>query len=1364
LVVRAKDEATRALTTIESALSDLISTQRELATGSQNTASGLSKVVTTLAGLDSAYAKISGAADMGAAAFRRQESAIAANQSQLAALKGQSEGAARALDALGAKLVDALLNKADAGPLRAQITEVRNEMTRLDREAGKLQRTIEQQQTGYQRSASSLGELERQTQLVGSVTTFAKQEADQLTRSLNSQADAAQNAARVQASIARATDSRGGLSARDSADAFTAAGLTRVEKQIEAEAAATARATQAERDRSAQIELTNNALRARARIEGNGGSAGSAADTAFAQQLREEEQAAIEAARAEKELIQAAARLKAELNPLAVIQDRLNKELAEANTLYRAGKISATELAQAQALLKANADKAAGALGQQSSAGGKPTLFGLKPYDVQNLGFQVNDIVTQLGSGTSLTQTLAQQGGQILQIFPRVGSAIVAAFTNPVVLAFAVTLGTIVVGLKEVGDEADRVRGFLGLLATSADGGDYNAGALNNAAEALDKYGLSAADAVKAVRIFVKEGVDQSRLEEFGKTATDLAEVMGVELKQAAEEVAKAFTGGYTEIKKLDDSYNFLTAAQRESIKTMFEEGGAAEARNEALLIFSGQQEDAANKMRGPWASAVRELSGAWQEFKSFLSDLAPIRGASAALEGLGRLARTVIRSLRSTSDAASAAQGIAEKQKQIADLERTLATSPNDRLATQQLANARRQLEFMQRQLATVEKTGEAEKVIADTRAVQAEATKKASEDLSRQTREAEQRKTLEGDVAKARREAQEYVEREFKLADQATKNAYINQKVEEARTEALKRAADARKREADEARRAAEERRRGYAADIDDNGREGLVSTARRFQGMNETQNRGDLQSFFRQNGINVDPKMTAWCAAFVNAVLATNGLPGTGSLAARSFLGYGSDVNAANAKEGDIVVLKRGGNNAQGHVGFFQGFDDKGNVRVLGGNQSDGVNTKSFARDDVLGFRRAPNAAQVAKEEFVQAEKLAEKQEQYGEAVDRSVRAREQDTQQLREQFGLQGEALLAKQREAAIEDAIRKAKEDAKKAGIAENDPELLKRIEKLREVEGAYFDAANAKNKFDNERNAVQQPVDDLTALRDRIQQQIQYFQETGQTGLANQLTPQLDAVNLKLGEAIQKAQAFYAALANNPTAMAALGLTKDQIEAIRIGLTASAQAGQSLGYVMGISGQQIAQTFASTAVSAIDKFSQAIANGENVMGALKDAFLQFASDFLRQIATMILQQLIFNAISAGLKAIGLGGVGVPVAHGGGVVGGAMGVNRSVSPAWFGAAARYHTGGIAGLRPNEVPAILERGEEVLTRDDPRHRANGATGGASSAEDRVKNVVFFDPADAMAAALNTRAGEKAILTWMRANGRAVQQAIG
>ncbi|OCJ67612.1 hypothetical protein A6U97_02490 [Agrobacterium tumefaciens] len=167
----------------------------------------------------------------------------------------------------------------------------------------------------------------------------------------------------------------------------------------------------------------------------------------------------------------------------------------------------------------------------------------------------------------------------------------------------------------------------------------------------------------------------------------------------------------------------------------------------------------------------------------------------------------------------------------------------------------------------------------------------------------------------------------------------------------------------------------------------------TAKAFKGATENRDGDLLSSFFKQANQNVDPKMTAWCAAFVNAALAANGMPGTGSLAAKSFLDYGTATN--DPRQGDIVVLKRGGGNG-GHVGFFEGYDENGNVRVFGGNQSDGVNTKSFKRDDVLGYRSIPGAERSSLSDTLtdelgrrmeSAQTLKEKAEAYDQVVERA-----------------------------------------------------------------------------------------------------------------------------------------------------------------------------------------------------------------------------------------------------------------------------------------------------------------------------------------------------------------------------------------
>jgi len=46
--------------------------------------------------------------------------------------------------------------------------------------------------------------------------------------------------------------------------------------------------------------------------------------------------------------------------------------------------------------------------------------------------------------------------------------------------------------------------------------------------------------------------------------------------------------------------------------------------------------------------------------------------------------------------------------------------------------------------------------------------------------------------------------------------------------------------------------------------------------------------------------------------------------------------------------------------------------------------------------------------------------------------------------------------------------------------------------------------------------------------------------------------------------------------------------------------------------------------------------------------------------------------------------------------------GAAGPTRAVPAMAFAGAPRMHSGGWAGLRPDEVPAILQRGERVLSR--------------------------------------------------------------
>jgi phage-related minor tail protein len=131
-------------------------------------------------------------------------------------------------------------------------------------------------------------------------------------------------------------------------------------------------------------------------------------------------------------------------------------------------------------------------------------------------------------------------------------------------------------------------------------------------------------------------------------------------------------------------------------------------------------------------------------------------------------------------------------------------------------------------------------------------------------------------------------------------------------------------------------------------------------------------------------------------------------------------------------------------------------------------------------------------------------------------------------------------------------------------------------------------------------------------------------------------------------------------------------------------------------------------------------FSDVVSGAKTAKEAFADFLKGIAQAALNIIAQRLGAQLAESLIPKG-NGSGSGGgdfyaaIGNFIAsffHTGGIVGATGGVSRSIPAAAFAYAPRYHSGGVAGLRRNEVPAVLLQGEEVLTEDDPRHRKNMA----------------------------------------------------
>ena len=140
--------------------------------------------------------------------------------------------------------------------------------------------------------------------------------------------------------------------------------------------------------------------------------------------------------------------------------------------------------------------------------------------------------------------------------------------------------------------------------------------------------------------------------------------------------------------------------------------------------------------------------------------------------------------------------------------------------------------------------------------------------------------------------------------------------------------------------------------------------VVTAQPYIGLEERKNRTEIKAL-----TGVDPVRVEWCAAFVNAVLELDGIPGSDTvseypLTARSFLQWGTTVDRNLVTRGDVVVFPRGNVSWQGHVGFYvetQSHRGRDYWVILGGNQDNTVSYQLYDPRRAIAVRRG--AAPVA-----------------------------------------------------------------------------------------------------------------------------------------------------------------------------------------------------------------------------------------------------------------------------------------------------------------------------------------------------------------------------------------------------------------
>lgn len=152
------------------------------------------------------------------------------------------------------------------------------------------------------------------------------------------------------------------------------------------------------------------------------------------------------------------------------------------------------------------------------------------------------------------------------------------------------------------------------------------------------------------------------------------------------------------------------------------------------------------------------------------------------------------------------------------------------------------------------------------------------------------------------------------------------------------------------------------------------------------------------------------------------------------------------------------------------------------------------------------------------------------------------------------------------------------------------------------------------------------------------------------------------------------------------------------------------------------------KTFANDIASGLYQGTSAAESLGNALDNLAKKLLEMGTNRLVEAALGPLFDGLFGVGSSGGGGSG-GGIGAILAgvlHDGGVAGrDGYGKGRMVAPSTFRGARRYHSGGIAGLKPDEVPAILQKGEMVIPKIGS---VKSASGGGADAPPVIVNATF------------------------------------
>lgn len=265
------------------------------------------------------------------------------------------------------------------------------------------------------------------------------------------------------------------------------------------------------------------------------------------------------------------------------------------------------------------------------AANGTAESTGAVAQRMKNLGYQLSDTVSSLGSGSNAMTILIQQGPQVADAFGGIphligkipASARIAAAG---LLAIGVAAAVVAARMSEIASQQRRLEAIGKTINPTFAGMSAQ---LRGLTQAIKAAGASSADAAAATEALARmRDMSGELAQQLGPLAVDVAAILGTTVPEAVGKLGDAFTRGSTGIKDLNKDLHFLGPEELKEVARLEKQGHSAEMLALALSKLSAMYKGKALEMESSWGNAMRSIGDAWDRMLERIGNDQGVRDA----------------------------------------------------------------------------------------------------------------------------------------------------------------------------------------------------------------------------------------------------------------------------------------------------------------------------------------------------------------------------------------------------------------------------------------------------------------------------------------------------------------------------------------------------------------------------------------------------------------------------------------------------------------------------------------------------------------------------------------------------------------